>query len=231
MSELQNAFYAEQEVKLKELLADVNAYDKATYNTTTLHEWRTKWLNSFYIYMYEIQDDKGELIDPDGEVLSFWNAREMRDRLGRPHGPNIFIDTHIVDERGITVYIIPSTVTSIATTVTDVNVEPSLYAMLMYAKSNPLPNFREAEANDAIIGKYNSRIESYTEAYTKHLIINHMFVKEGYEPLINEDGTLNTQREVVYTDTPKVPGVTPAVVGNGLMVLDDFEDDDFDFGD
>lgn len=169
-----------QQMKLSSLLDEFREYERLTFNVTTLEEWRNKWLVGFYNYMYQIKDTDGNLIDPDGEVIAFWNGR----RTANGSNPNLFLDTHIRDASGTTVYIIPSTVTSIGTKITDVAVEPALFTLISNALSNPFPAYRELEVNQAIIAKFNGRKEDYTEAYKKMLIINHMFITEGYPPLI-----------------------------------------------
>lgn len=196
-----------QQMKLSSLIDEVAAYDKLTFNVTTLAEWRTKWLQGFANYLYQTKDGDGNLIDPDGEVLAFWNGRKM----SNGSGPNLFIDTHIRDHNGVTIYVIPSTVTSIGTKLTDVAVEPALYTLIANALSNPLPHYREMEVNMAIIAKFNGRKEDYTDAYRKTLLMNHMFIKEGYPPLVEVPESITPKTEATETtptvDTPDDGGI------------------------
>ena len=197
----------------QDLVNDFRAYEKTVYNVTSLAEFQRMWLPSFSNYFHQIKNHDGELYDKDGEVLAFWNAR----RLENGGTASMFLDTHII-ENGETLYIIPSTVTPIATLVTDVAIEASLYTLVSIAASNPIPAFREIEASNAIIAKYNSRKEDYTDAYRKHLILNHMFIKEGLPPIINP------------VDKEESKAVSKATEEVLTQIFADDEDDDFSFG-
>lgn len=180
-----------------DLIESFREYDQHVYNTISIEEFRRKWLPAFHDYFYEVKDENGKLKDELGEVMTFWNRRQL------PTGgaANMMLDTHVLNAQGKAMYIIPSTLTPITTILPNETV-PTLFALITEAISSPIPAARAEQTALAIRFKFSNRTETFTDAYRKHLILNHLFVSEGYPPLLPDaEVTPKDVKETVSTNS------------------------------